>query len=318
MLLTSNDTYMMHSAELGWTVRPSSRAGIYRANAAGLRAGREYAPRPAPGILRVAAFGDSFVNGVDVPEEETWASVISAREPDIEVLNYGIGAYGVDQALLRYRLEGGRFKPQVVLIGFMAATLHRNIMTFRPYWDPAGGMPFAKPRFILKDEKLVLIPNPLSKLADYKALLESPETWEAPLGAHDWFYQRAHGGPDAPKDRGPEYDPSSEGFKVLVGLLDAFSAEVRRDERIPLIVLFPHRSILEGRRAGKNPYKILLDALRARGLDFLDCTDALAASKIPAADLFGPSNHLSAAGNRLVAEAVVARLREIGSSGTAP
>lgn len=49
-LLTSTDSYMMHSAELGWTVRPSARAGIYRANAAGLRAGRAYEPRPAPGI----------------------------------------------------------------------------------------------------------------------------------------------------------------------------------------------------------------------------------------------------------------------------
>jgi hypothetical protein len=59
--------YLDHSPELGWTVRRGGAAPpLYRANAQGFRGEREYAPDPPAGVLRLAAFGDSFTHGDDV------------------------------------------------------------------------------------------------------------------------------------------------------------------------------------------------------------------------------------------------------------
>ncbi len=59
-LLSGQTTYVVHSPTLGWTLKPGGRTELYRANAQGIRADREYAEAPPPGCLRVAAFGDSF------------------------------------------------------------------------------------------------------------------------------------------------------------------------------------------------------------------------------------------------------------------
>ncbi|MBI4422944.1 MAG: SGNH/GDSL hydrolase family protein [Elusimicrobia bacterium] len=313
-LIGARDTYLAYSAELGWTLRPSAGSGAYRTNSAGLRADQEYPPKAPPGVLRAAAFGDSYVHGDDVAGKDTWTAFASSSGTSVEVLNYGVSAYGLDQALLRYKLEGGRFHPDFVLIGFMAATLHRNISTFRPFWDPAAGMPFAKPRFILKDGRLVLIPNPMAKLADYRSLLENPELWLPQLAAHDWFYQRRHGGASDAATQELSYNPGSEGFDIAVALLETFHKQVERDERSPLILIFPHRPIVALRRSGGRPYPQLLRALEARGLQFIDLVETLAASELPVGALFTSTDHLSPAGNRLVARAVLERLWATGQS----
>jgi hypothetical protein len=84
--------------DLGWRYRSGFRSPTDRINSQGLRALREYSSRPAPGIFRVAAFGDSYVYGTEVPDGECWAARIEELDPGIEVLNYGVGGYGVDQA----------------------------------------------------------------------------------------------------------------------------------------------------------------------------------------------------------------------------
>lgn len=307
-LTTSTKSYLMHSPELGWTLRPSASAKDrgYYSNIAGLRGRAEYALRPASGTLRAAAFGDSFVHGDDVAEKETWEAAASALDGRIEILNYGVPAYGLDQALLRYRHEGSRFHPRIVIIGFMTKSLHRNLMTFRPYWNPTAGLPFAKPRFILDGKKLKLIPNPLPSLDDYRALLADAGAEFPALGAHDDYYRNSAGSVEG------GFRSGTDSFELAVRLLAAFHEEVRRSGQVPLILVFPERRHLTERREGLKPYGPLLQALRARGLDHLDAGEALAAAAAPVDSLYVPSNHLSAEGNRVVARALVERLRDMG------
>jgi hypothetical protein len=46
----------------------------YRRNWAGMRAEREYPPKPPPGVRRLAAFGDSFTHCVEVDVEDCWTA----------------------------------------------------------------------------------------------------------------------------------------------------------------------------------------------------------------------------------------------------
>jgi len=53
---------------------------------------------------RVALVGDSFTFGMEVPYEDTWGAQLErALAGDVQVLNFGVDGYGVDQAYLRYR-----------------------------------------------------------------------------------------------------------------------------------------------------------------------------------------------------------------------
>ena len=78
---------------------------------------------------------------------------------------------GPGQALLRYRRDGVKFHPHVVLIGFMSENINRVVNTFRPFYFPRSGVPFSKPRFALRGGDLVLIPNPLQSEEAYRELL---------------------------------------------------------------------------------------------------------------------------------------------------
>ncbi len=119
-------------ADLGW-VRPPGPEN----NAAGMRDDRDHDPQPVAGILRIAAFGDSFTYGSDVKLGENWTKRISALDPKIEILNYGIGAYGLDQAYLRYLKLGTAYHPHVVLIGYMTQNLARDVNVYRGFYSKA-------------------------------------------------------------------------------------------------------------------------------------------------------------------------------------
>ena len=58
--------HVAHDSALGWVLRRG-------ANSAGMRDDREYEKFPPRGIIRIAAFGDSFTYGSDVALGATWA-----------------------------------------------------------------------------------------------------------------------------------------------------------------------------------------------------------------------------------------------------
>jgi hypothetical protein len=51
------------------------------------------------------------------------------------------------RAYLRYHQEGKRFRPHVVLIGFMSENIRRAVTVYRPFYQPESRAPLAKPRF---------------------------------------------------------------------------------------------------------------------------------------------------------------------------
>ena len=71
--------------------------------------------------------------------------------PQVELLNYGVPAYGLDQAYLRYLKVGAQYHPNIVFIGYMTENFERDVNVFRPFYG--NGYPdwiFSKPRFRLR------------------------------------------------------------------------------------------------------------------------------------------------------------------------
>src|SRR5262245_64759817 len=152
-LLADDLGYLTYSAALGWTIKPGGRGDMYRAHGQGIRADREFARVPPPGTLRIAAFGDSFTHGDEVANEDTWQEILMRTHPAVEAMNFGVGAYGLDQAFLRYQRDGADYGARVVLMGFIPENRFRHANVYRPFCVPNVRPARATPGYRLADAR---------------------------------------------------------------------------------------------------------------------------------------------------------------------
>jgi len=68
----------------------------------------------------MATFGDSFVFGDGVRNNQTWQHFLEQSIENFEVLNFGVSGYGLGQSYLRYLKEGLRFNPDIVFFNYIA------------------------------------------------------------------------------------------------------------------------------------------------------------------------------------------------------
>lgn len=326
--------------ELGWTrsFTPTieSIRLIAETNSAGMRDDQEYEPFPPAGITRIEAFGDSFTYGADVRMDQCWAKQISKMAPQVEVLNYGVGAYGLDQAYLRYLKVGAAYHPSIVFIGYMTENFERDVNVFRGFYTSAyRDWIFSKPRFRLQNDELALLKNPLSSFADYQRLDRSPADVLAELGRNDFHYQMGY---DAgPLDFSPSvrltkmfwatlkeqvlypaygfngvYNPRSEAYRVTEKIFDEFYRKVLEDGALPIILIFPDTIDQQRSRDHKvRRYTPLLEHLNQQRYRFIDVLKAFEPheSRCRLDELLGAFGHYTPLGHQITASYILERLK---------
>lgn len=323
--------YSGFDAALGWAPRAgyASEDGSIHVNAQGLRATREYAATRPPGVRRVLACGESFTFGEEVADDEAWSARLEALVPALEVLNYGVGGYGTDQALLRISREA-RGPIDALLVGLMLENIGRNVNRYRPLWYPSA-QPAAKPRFVLAGAGLELVPQPFATRAELVeavasgavfARLAEHEHWSdgAPPAWLAWSTaarlaaaQRAY----AARELAPLWsDVAGEPFRTTLALLEALRDAARALGNAPVLVLvFPMRADLAGLvEHGRRYWSPLLAALAERDIPCLDLGDPLAAAarEPGGVDALYLESHLGPRGNEIVAAAIAAHLTRAG------
>lgn len=331
--------------ELGWRYRAGFSNETDAISRQGLRANREYTEHPAPGVLRVAAFGDSFVYANEVDNPRSWSAVLEGAYPCVEVLNYGVGGYGTDQAWLRFRAEGQQLSPDIVLIGFVPVNLRRIVNVYRRFVSINESAVTWKPRFILEDDTLRLIPNPIADRDDLRRLLSEPGRVRE-LGSHDqWYEPLIYESPAYDLSasarlatalwirignryfrrsrlvKGGVFNEESAAFRTQLALLKAFSVDVADQGARPIVLFFPDRESLQRMQGGHPPtYQPLADSVLAAGLEVFDLRDAFA-GKLSSGGLglwFGPESHYSPAGNAIVADWLGQKLLDAVADGPDP
>lgn len=313
-------------AELGWVPIAGARVitsdGLLTAyNSIGARSQREYTERPGPDVLRVACFGDSFTHGDEVSNADTWSEQLEHTHPRIEVLNFGVGGYGTDQALLRQR-RNGLHGARVACMGLFLDNVGRNVNRYRPWYWPNSPSCVAKPRFVLVDGELELVPIPyatreelVEAVASGRVLedLTPHEFWSAatrwPWTRHSSI-ARLSRGYFLYRERSNERWLTSledEPYNVSLALLTAFHREtLERGAQRSIVILFVGEAELARRATGGSRYwQTLAGDLAARGIETLDVSDALLDAWIAAGDrpqsvLFS-GHHYSRTANGIVA-----------------
>ena len=157
-------------ATLGWQpvpgstrtfTGPSGAVWTARYDADGAR--RDELNATGGGPARIAAFGDSFTHGDEVEDDQTWEHELAILV-DAPVRNFGVGAYGTDQAVLRLerQLDEG-LDVEIVVLGIHEENVNRIVNRYRPYYLPTDPLTLGfKSRFVLDGDVLRLVPNPLN------------------------------------------------------------------------------------------------------------------------------------------------------------
>ncbi len=164
--------------ELGWDRKPNTQKkeivktiGEYRPNAIetsysinsqGARNNKGHEALP----VLVSSYGDSFAFSRHVNDDETWQWFLSEKTRT-NVLNFGVGNYGADQALLRFKRHHEESPAAITLFMVVPETISRVLNIWKHYSEYGNLLGF-KGRYKLESSgTLDWINNPIHSIDDY-------------------------------------------------------------------------------------------------------------------------------------------------------
>ena len=184
---TSEKSRVIYDSYLGYTYRPSyADTGTKQIhNGKSIRVddiAKEFSSYPASHTLRIAIFGDSFSHADEVAYADSWGNQLEIKLNSLgintEVLNFGVGGYGMDQAYLRYLHQGIEFNPDIVIFGFQIENALRNLYLFRYFYKQGrSGILWSKPRFVFENGELILVNQPTPRLDELADIFNDFPNW---------------------------------------------------------------------------------------------------------------------------------------------
>ena len=321
------EPYLVYDKDLGWTVGSgrSSKNGLYHSSVEGIRSLKPSVvfakKRPK---YRIALFGDSNVFGLEVELQNSWGYLLEQKlGNDFQILNFGVNGYGIDQAYLRLRREVRDWLPDLVIFGFIQHDLFRSMAVYTFISFPSWQLPFAKPRFVLKENHLMLLsPGPTQPFS----ILSVTSVHDLPnisfdLGYHqiDWSWQ-LNWAPLLVRyfmsifPRYPELPPqvASEAIIALNSqLLQEFHHLTITEGAIPLLTYFPTNGagdFAATKNQSNTPF--IRRTMQRSGLPFFDLTSCL--EKVKPQERWVPSgSHFSSVANAAIANCLAPRVLEL-------
>jgi hypothetical protein len=312
-----SESYVVYDRDLGWSIGPNRRSedGLYFSSHEGIRSNDpDVRYETMNASATVALVGDSNAFSLEVPYADTWGHHLQQSLPEgTIVLNYGVNGYGIDQAFLRYERDVRPANPDVVVFAFIQHDLFRSFAAYTFLSFPPWELRFAKPRFAIIDDRLVLMNRPTP----------TPEAILATESAHDlpnvdldigydqyrwqsrfsrWPYVIRLFTSLFPAWRKPSDDFSDEAIIDLNSrILRKFHERASSTSSIPLLLLLP---------SGAESNDLATAVLRRAGLPYLDLTACLAA--LPQHQRRVESDaHFSGVANRLLAECAAPRITSL-------
>jgi hypothetical protein len=326
----------------GWTRTPEYTT-FFRTNGLGLR-GAPLSATPAPGVNRILVTGDSFVEAAQVREEESFTQRLGRSMEGVdgkryEVLNAGIGGWGTGQELLYLRNEGLALRPTLVLLVLYvgndivnnSATLERQDgleIPFKPYWELDGAdglrqLPHQE-RPADPDDWALQIGRRSSALFNF---VESGFFDKFKYRDLDLVGNQSDVGKPVLRARyTPEWEQSWQITERLLAQAAATAAQagvsfvvVAAPSTFQVIPDDWRQLVRESRRPQSDwdqdkPSQRLAEIAARRGLTLIDLLPALRAARDNGAAplYFDRDKHWTPAGHEVVAQAIEARLRELG------
>jgi hypothetical protein len=314
----SQESFLVYDRELGWTVGPNrhSENGRYFSSAEGLRSshvGIAFADRETS--CRIALVGDSFTFDEEVTFEDSWGNQLERLLPlGCQVLNFGVLGYGVDQMYLRYARDVRPWRPNIVVFSAIDFDFLRNMAVYAFLLFPDADMPWAKPRFVLKDGQLALLNVPTPSPEE---IFSASSIRDLPFITYDRFYFSSEWDREYWKLFNFSYlfrfivswypvwetqrsQVSDETLQTLNReLLRSFVRLASSEGSIPLLVYLPWQADFTNRRTQAGYVPPVLRLMRDTGAETIDLIPCL--SEVDPANRFAPHAHYTPQTNVSVA-----------------
>ncbi len=287
---------------------------------------------------KIEAYGDSFVFGRYVQDEQVWTEILS-KKLNCHVINYGVGNYGFDQSLLRHEINKKK-NSIYTIIGVVPETINRINSIWKHYLE-FGNIYGFKPSFYLEKKKLKYRKNPIKNIKNFEKekiskIIES-------VSKKDIFYQKKFKKfqfrslyiisffrnfnfncklfikilsfvfkkeKDKKKYLFPLYYSSNiesanklyndkQSTTLFKLLIKKFKKNTQKKNSIPVIVIFPQKRDIELFRQSKNYYCSFFSSIK--DIKIIDLTEFLSKKNINKIYLDEEhGGHLTAYGNRIV------------------
>jgi hypothetical protein len=174
-----------YDPELGWirkadTARQDTGGTTYAIDSRGSRRNPGHEELP----LKISTYGDSYTFCREVADNETWQWYFSELT-GVNLLNFGVGNYGFDQALIRLKRDYPRNPTPIVIMGVVPDTIARNLSVWKHY-NEFGNILAFKPRYVLDGNSVRLVPN----FIDSREKFFRIEEYLPDIQRLDYFYER--------------------------------------------------------------------------------------------------------------------------------
>jgi hypothetical protein len=279
----------------------------------------------------MATYGDSFTYCANVRDEDTWQTFL-AEKLSSNVLNFGVGAYGTDQAMLKYELQRPVFT-KIVMLCIFPENINRVVNIYRPFYTYIDPVRLTKPLFVRHGDGFKLVSNPLKCAEDFSKLddpaflneLAKFDYWyqfdqNLPGLSFPWVFSFFHWRRPVLKQlslslphalypyaaRSYPWNLFDEDYPlaIMCHIVDRFVATARSRGSVPIIVIMPHRDVVqELMDHGVNRVARLVDHLSNQKYPFVDAVQVEADMKPSRVQLdHWYHGHATREGNQVLAD----------------
>lgn len=293
----------------------------------------------------ISCFGDSFTYGDEVEGDEAWPNLLNKKI--IKTSNYGVAAYGVDQAYLKSTLEIEN-ESKVFLLSFISENISRNLNVYRPFYNPGSRHYFTKPRFKMIDGKAKLIPNPIKDRASLSQLRSieylnrirehdyfQPDIYRPPddsfpysrIFLNNFFWQQLYKvtiGEALELETGGRIQlwEHSNALKIQDHILTQFANDTKANGKLPIVMHLPVRGELSSYLLTNTIPRSVVHTKRFCEKLGLTCWFPIFEKEkwksLPLDQVFARHGHYSPMGNRIIFSFVKSKIKDLQQQGILP
>ena len=238
----------------------------------------------------IDVYGDSFTYGYYKKAEKAWPSLLSGLV-NCRVRNFGVGGFGSDQAYIKFKINKNH--SNIVFLNHLSENIIRNVNQYRNFIYPSSSYRF-KPRYVLKDNKLKLIPLPKISKEEISDYLLNPhkylkheyfipngpsgiQYWNFPYTLRvlksfkHWHIKQKIKNIDAKYSNFYDENHSSDGLNLTFEIMSDFYKTSKSKGLKPIITVFPTcKDLMFYEKNNKLPYENLINMFKEKNYNFID------------------------------------------------
>jgi len=264
-------------------------------NSKGLRDDEANYTKPA-NFRRILALGDTITFGMRVPYDETSMRLLEKNLSNegyrVEIINLAVPAYDHQQEYIRYKTEGYKYSPDIVLIivamnDILPSDIESLKRTFDLYQD-------------------FYVPDKPSEVLIKKVCQSCVFLYSLYYNRHAGFTNRGY-----LRHVYSQWDNETAWNDYSSALLN-FNSELKSQNRTLLIAMYPYIIQMDGdENYGRLPQKKMAMLANENNITFIDVAPSLNNEKYK--EFFTPEGKAASwKGHKKIAEEILAKLKEKG------